>query len=51
LFDELRRADPAVGAKPVIRAHVSPAGDVSVEDDGAFLDVDTPADYQRLPRA
>jgi molybdenum cofactor cytidylyltransferase len=51
LFDELRRADPAVGAKPVIRAHVSPAGDVAVEDEGAFLDVDTPADYQRLPRS
>jgi molybdenum cofactor cytidylyltransferase len=51
LFDELRRADPAVGAKPVIRAHVSPAGDVAVEDEGAFLDVDTPADYQRLTRS
>jgi len=51
LFDELRSADPAVGAKPVIRAHVSPAGDVAVEDEGAFLDVDTPADYQRLQRS
>lgn len=50
LFDELRRADPATGAKPVVRAHVSAEGSVNVEDDGAFVDVDTPEDYQRLLR-
>ena len=48
LFDAIRRADPAVGAKPTIRANVSPAGDVPVEDAGAFADADTPDDYARL---
>ena len=50
LFDALRKADPAVGAKAIIRANVSPAGDVEVDDDGAFADADTPDDYQRLLR-
>lgn len=48
LFDELRAADPSQGAKAVIRAHASPAGDVEVADAGAFADVDTPADYARF---
>jgi len=48
LFDAIRHADPAVGAKPTIRANVSPAGDVAVEDAGAFADADTPDDYARL---
>lgn len=48
IFDELRRADPATGARPVVRAHASPAGDLAVDDEGAFLDVDTPAEYERL---
>jgi CTP:molybdopterin cytidylyltransferase MocA len=48
LFSALRSADPATGAKPVVRAHASPAGDVSVGDEGAFLDVDTPEDYSRF---
>ena len=50
LFDELRAADAATGAKPVVRAHVTMEGSVNVEDEGAFLDVDTPDDYQRLLR-
>jgi len=48
LFGLLRGADPARGAKPVVRAHVSAAGDVAVDDEGAFLDVDTPEDYARI---
>jgi molybdenum cofactor cytidylyltransferase len=48
LFDEIRRADPAAGAKPVIRAHVTAAGEVDVDDEGAFVDVDTPEEYQRI---
>jgi molybdenum cofactor cytidylyltransferase len=48
LFDRIRGADPQRGAKPIIRAHVSAAGDVEVEDEGAFFDVDTPEDYKRL---
>jgi len=50
LFDAIRHADPALGAKPVIRANVSTAGDVEVDDDGAFADADTPEDYERLRR-
>ena len=50
LFDAIRHADPAVGAKAIIRANVSAAGDVSVEDPGAFVDADTPEDYERLLR-
>ncbi|MQA29623.1 MAG: NTP transferase domain-containing protein [Luteitalea sp.] len=48
LFRALRDADPEEGAKPVVRAHVSDAGDVAVEDPGAFADVDTGDDYERL---
>ena len=48
LFDQLRHADPTTGAKPIIRANVSPAGDVVVDDEGAFADADTPEDYERL---
>jgi molybdenum cofactor cytidylyltransferase len=48
LFDALRAADPATGAKPIVRAHASAAGDIAVDDEGAFLDVDTEEDYQRV---
>jgi molybdenum cofactor cytidylyltransferase len=47
LFDALRSADPANGAKPIVRAHVSEAGNVPVDDDGAYVDVDTPEAYAR----
>jgi molybdenum cofactor cytidylyltransferase len=47
LFASLRGADPAFGAKPIVRANVSQAGDVPVDDDGAFADVDTPEAYRR----
>jgi molybdenum cofactor cytidylyltransferase len=50
LFTLLRSADPAAGAKPIIRAHVSRAGDVSVADEGAFLDIDTPETYEHVLR-
>jgi molybdenum cofactor cytidylyltransferase len=48
LFPALRAADPQFGAKPIVRGHASAAGDVLVEDAGAFVDVDTPGDYQLL---
>ena len=48
LFDELRRADPSKGAKPVVHAHAAEEVNVDVDDDGAFIDVDTPDDYKRL---
>lgn len=48
LFDEIRRADPSRGAKTVVRAHASAAGDVPIDDPGAFLDIDTFDEYQRV---
>ena len=50
LFPLIRAADPEQGMKPIVRAHVSPAGDVEVEDEGAFSDVDTPEDYEKVRR-
>ncbi len=47
LFRELRQADPARGAKPVVRAHAPGGCVVTIDDDGAFTDVDTPEDYRR----
>jgi molybdenum cofactor cytidylyltransferase len=47
LFAELRAADPRHGAKPVVHAHASELLNVPVTDEGAFLDIDTPADYER----
>jgi molybdenum cofactor cytidylyltransferase len=46
LFDALRAADPASGAKPIVRAHASAAGDIPIDDEGAFIDVDTEEDYR-----
>jgi molybdenum cofactor cytidylyltransferase len=48
LFGALRAASPASGAKPIVRAHVSTAGDVLVDDAGAFMDIDTPEDYEKI---
>ena len=45
VFDALRHADPATGAKGVVRAQGTAVLDVAVEDKGAFLDIDTPEDY------
>ena len=47
LFEELERADPARGAKPVLRAHAEEVYEVTVEDEGAFIDIDTREDYER----
>ena len=47
LFRELRQADPTRGARQVVRAHATDECVVPVDDDGAFIDVDTPADYRR----
>lgn len=47
LFDEIRRADPRLGAKPVVRAHASTIGDVAIDDEGAFTDIDTPSEYRK----
>jgi CTP:molybdopterin cytidylyltransferase MocA len=47
LFDALLSADPSDGAKPIVRGRASAAGDVVVDDPGAFLDIDTAGDYER----
>jgi len=48
LLDAVRRSDPREGAKPVVRGHATDEGDVPVDDRGAFIDIDTPADYANL---
>ena len=48
IFDELLRADPHRGAKPVVHAHASAIRNVPIEDEGAYLDVDTEAEYAAL---
>ena len=51
IFGELRRADPSMGAKPVVRAHAAEEVNVDVDDEGAFIDIDTPEDYERFIRS
>jgi molybdenum cofactor cytidylyltransferase len=48
VFDELRRADRAIGARSVVRAHADRLLNVEVDDPGVLRDVDTPEDYARL---
>jgi molybdenum cofactor cytidylyltransferase len=48
LFDELRSADPALGAKSVVRAHAAEILNLRIDDPGAFLDIDTPEVYARV---
>jgi CTP:molybdopterin cytidylyltransferase MocA len=48
VFQALRAADLAGGAKPVVHAHRRTLLDVPVDDEGAFCDADTDADYARL---
>lgn len=47
LFAALRAADPETGAKPIVRAHASAAGDIPIDDEGAFIDIDTVEEYRR----
>ncbi len=47
LFGELQRADPAHGAKPIVRAHAAEMIEVPIDDEGAFIDIDTREDYER----
>jgi molybdenum cofactor cytidylyltransferase len=49
VFEDLRAADLAVGAKSVFAKHA--AVNVEVKDAGAFEDIDTPADYEKLIRS
>jgi molybdenum cofactor cytidylyltransferase len=47
VFSDLRGADPATGAKPVVRAYAARIVNVPIDDPGAYLDVDTPEQYAR----
>lgn len=48
VFASLRAADPAVGAKPVLRALGDRVVHVAVDDPYAFEDADTPEAYRNL---
>jgi molybdenum cofactor cytidylyltransferase len=50
VFDELRAAPLSEGARAVVHAHAREVVDVPVTDEGCLIDVDTPADYDRLIR-
>ncbi|MBI4887803.1 MAG: nucleotidyltransferase family protein [Acidobacteria bacterium] len=50
VFDELRRAPLADGARAVVHAHADSLVNVPVDDEGCLVDVDTPADYDALIR-
>jgi molybdenum cofactor cytidylyltransferase len=55
LFDPLRHLAPGAGADVVVRAHAATGVEVPSEDEGAFVDIDSPDDYLRafgvpLPR-
>jgi len=50
VFAALRAADSTSGAKPVVRANASAIGDVPIEDEGAFTDIDTEEEYRRTIR-
>ena len=48
LFDTLRAVDPTKGAKTVVRAYERSIINLPVTDEGAFTDIDTPADFERV---
>jgi molybdenum cofactor cytidylyltransferase len=48
VFGELRAADPALGARAVIRAHAASTLDVEVDDPGVLRDIDDPATYEAV---
>ena len=48
VFDDLRAADLNIGAKAVFARHRDRILNVEVKDAGAFEDIDTPEDYERL---
>jgi molybdenum cofactor cytidylyltransferase len=47
-FDALRRAPLNEGARVVVHAHADRVVNVSVDDEGCLVDVDTPAEYERM---
>ena len=48
VFDHLKAADPALGARAVLRADRSRVRDVEVDDPGVLRDFDYPNEYREL---
>jgi molybdenum cofactor cytidylyltransferase len=48
VFDDLRHADPGLGAKAVLQKYATELVDVEVDDPGILHDVDRPEDYVTL---
>jgi CTP:molybdopterin cytidylyltransferase MocA len=48
VFADLRAADPREGAKAIFARYRDHILNVGVDDEGAFTDIDTPGDYQRI---
>jgi molybdenum cofactor cytidylyltransferase len=48
VFGDLRGADGNIGAKAVFAIHRESIVNVRIEDPGAFEDIDTPGDYEKL---
>ncbi|MBI4265979.1 MAG: nucleotidyltransferase family protein [Acidobacteria bacterium] len=48
VFEELRQAPLAEGAKAVVHAHADRVVNVQVDDEGCVMDIDTPADYNAM---
>jgi molybdenum cofactor cytidylyltransferase len=50
VFEDLLIADPSLGAKAVFAKHRERIVNVAVKDPGAFMDMDTPEDFERIQR-
>jgi molybdenum cofactor cytidylyltransferase len=48
IFEELRHADPEVGAKAVVKSHADEGIDFDVDDPAVLHDIDNPDDYARV---
>jgi molybdenum cofactor cytidylyltransferase len=48
VFEELRQAPLAIGARAVVSAHYPEIVNVPVDDPGCILDIDTPEDYRAV---
>ncbi|HEX2310456.1 MAG TPA: nucleotidyltransferase family protein [Vicinamibacterales bacterium] len=48
LTADLLAADPGASARDLVRAYAARGIELQMEDDGPFLDVDTPDEYHRL---
>ena len=48
VFADLRAADPRQGAKGIFAKYRDQILNVGVDDEGPFIDIDTPGEYQRL---